>query len=154
MKIKRKPESSAGVWLILMIAFIVQVASLVSDGIGYICLTETRTLPSEIMGDKCVKATLAEKEFRVPLQTPVFLDGEETDGYLLPFLGIEKFQPTLGMGNTKNPTLLQARSERGLSQLLDYSLTRFKTFDEPIPTTALLVLAGLVAIIALRRRRK
>ena len=41
-----------------------------------------------------------------------------------------------------------------LSRLLDFSLSRLKESDEPIPTAAILILVGLIGLIALKGRRK
>ena len=41
-----------------------------------------------------------------------------------------------------------------LFRLLDLSLSRLKVSDEPIPAGAVLILVGLIALIALKGRRK
>ncbi len=64
------------------------------------------------------------------------------------------FQTDPGISSANFLRLGSGGSVLNLSQFLDLSLSRFKFSDEPIPATALLVLVGLIALIALKGRRK
>ena len=45
-------------------------------------------------------------------------------------------------------------SDLSLFRVLDLSLSRLKASDEPVPAGAVLILVGLIALIALKGRRK
>jgi hypothetical protein len=63
-----------------------------------------------------------------------------------------KREPLLTDGSPPNPTAND--SEPRLFGILDPALFRFQEPGEPIPIPAVLILVGLIALIALKRRRR
>jgi hypothetical protein len=147
MKIKRKLRTAAGVLLILMLASGAQAATVVLDETDFIRGTETRMFPFEIVEGGLFKATLTDFEFLAPFDVLALaiLKGKEIVGD--PLLGSGMFKFLADPGSFTANVLGVAGNEP------DLSLFRVQVSSVPIPAPALLFASGLIALIALRRRR-
>jgi hypothetical protein len=148
MKKKRNLGTVAGVLLILMLASGTQAATVVLDETDFIRGTETRMFPFEIVEDGPFKATLTDFEFLAPFDVLALAILKGKGIVEDPFLGSEMFKFQADSG------IFAANFFRIAGGDLDLSPTRLKVSDGPIPTAALLFLVGLIALIALKRRRK
>ena len=148
MKITRKHITTAGVLMILMFASGAQTATMVLDNTDFMRSRETRIFPFEIIEGGHFKATLTDFEFLAPFDVPALaiLKGKEIVGGHLLGSEILKFQA--------EPSIFAANVFRIAWGNLVFSLSRLKMSDTPIPAAALLILAGLIGLIALKRRRK
>ena len=149
MKIKRKFRTAAGVLLILMLASGTQAATMVLDETDFIHGTERRIFLFDIVEGGLFKATLTDSEFSEPFDVlvPAILKGKEiVEDSLLLGSGMFKFQTGPGIFATNFLEIMWDG--------VGFSLSRIKVPDEPIPTAALLLLIGLIALIALKGRRK
>jgi len=146
MKIKRK-LGTAAVLLILMLASGAQAATVVLDETDFIRGTETRMFPFEIVDGGFFKATLTDFEFLAPFDVLALaiLKGKEIVGDTLLGSGMLKFPADPGIFTAN--VLGVAGSDS------DLSLFRVQISSAPIPAPALLFGSGLIALIALRRRR-
>jgi hypothetical protein len=138
MKIKRTLRTLAGVLLILGSASGAQAATVVLDKTGFMRGTETGF------------------EFLAPFDIPVLaiLKGMEVAG--APLLGsvIFKSQADPGISIADVSMVAGGGSVLSMPRLSDLGLSRLKVPDEPVPTIALLILVGLIALIALKGRRR
>ena len=148
MKIQAKLGTAAGVLLILLLASGAQAATLVFDKTGLQRGTDTGRFPLEILMDGHFKETLPDFEFLAPfdVRAQAILRGKEI--VAPPLLGSGMF-PTNLLG------IAGREWDLGLFRLLDHlDRSRVKFSDEPLPATAVLILVGFVALIALKGRRK
>lgn len=138
MKIKRKLRTLAGVLLILMFASGVQAATVVFDKIDFMRARETGF------------------EFLILFDLPVMviLRDLEIVGEPLLSSGMFKFQADPGNSTADVSKLAGGGSVLSMPRLSDLGLSRLKVSDEPVPTIALLILVGLIALIALKGRRR
>ena len=148
MKIKRRFRTAVGVLLILMLASGAQAATMVLDETAFIRGTERRIFLFDIVEGGLFKATLTDSEFSEPFDVlvPAILKGKEIVEDPLLGSGMFKFQAGPGIFATNFLKIIWDN--------VGFSLSRIKVPDEPIPTAALLLLIGLIALIALKRRRK
>ena len=156
MKRKRKLSTTAGVLLILMLASGAQASTAVLDKIDFMRGTDTRMFPFEIIGGGHFKATLKDFEFTAPFEVlaPAILRGKEIVGTPLLGSGMFKLQATPGIFSANVRGVAGDLSDLSLFRVLDLSLSRLKSSDEPVPAGAVLILVGLIALIALKGRRK
>ncbi len=156
MKRKQKLRTTAGVLLILMLASGAQAATVVLDKTDFLRGTETRMFPFEIIEGGHFKTTLTDFEFPAPFDIPALfiLKGKEIVGN--PLLGFRmfKFQADPGIFFANVFGVSGSGPDFNLFHLLDLSLSRLKMSDEPMPAAAVLILIGLIALIALKGRRK
>jgi len=138
MKIKRELRTLAGVLLILMFASGVQAATVVVDKTDFKGGTET-DFESLIL-------------FDVPVMA--ILKGLEIVGAPLLSSGMFKFQADPGISTADVNKVAGESSVLSMPRLSDLGLSRLKVSDEPVPTIALLILVGLIALIALKGRRR
>ena len=138
MKLKRKLRTLAGVLLILMVASGAQAANLVFDKIDFMCGTET------------------DVEFLVLFDVPVLAISKSMEIVGTPLLGSMrfKFQADLAISTAGVNKVAGGGSVLSIPRLSDLGLSRLKVSDEPVPTIALLILVGLIALIALKGRRR
>ena len=148
MKIKRKFRTAAGVLLILMLASGAQAATMVLDETDFIRGTERRLFLFDILEGGLFKVTLTDSEFSEPLDVLVLaiLTGKEIVADPLLGSGMFKFQA--------GPSIFATNIFEIMWAEVGFSLSRKKMPDEPIPIAALLLLIGLIALIALKGRRK
>ena len=139
MNIKRKLRTLAGVLLILMFASGAQAATMVFDKTDF------------MRGRKSDFEFLI--LFEVPDMAMAILKGLEI--VRAPLLGSWsfKFQADPGI-STADVNKVGVGSALSMPRLLDLGLSRLKVSDEPVPTIALLILVGLIALIALKGRRR
>jgi len=147
MKLKRKLSTTAGILLILMLASGAQAATVVLDESGFMRGTEKRMFPFEIIEGGHFKATLTDLDFLAPFEVLALaiLKGKEIIG-----------DPIFGSGMTKfqaDPGIYSANVLGVAGDEPDLSLFRVQVSTVPIPATALLFASGLIALIAVRRRR-
>ena len=144
----RKLRTTAGVLMILMLASGAQTATVVLDDTVFMRGTETRMFSIENIESGHFKARLTDVEFLASFDVMALAisKGKELVGDLLLGSGMFKFQADPGIFPTSVLGIAGGDSDRSLSQL--------KVSDEQIPTAALLILVGLIALIALKRRRK
>jgi len=156
MKRKRKLSTTAGVLLILMLASGAQAATVVLDKTDFMRGMETRMFPFEIIEGGHFKATLSNFEFPAPFDVlaPAILRGKEIVGNPLLGSGMFKFQADPGIFSANVFGVAGSDPDLSLFRLLDLSLSRLKMSDEPMPAAAVLILIGLIALIALKGRRK
>ena len=156
-KIKRKLRATAGVLLTLLLASGAQAATVVFDKPNLKLDTETGRFAFEIMRGGPFKETLPDFEFLEPVNVPALavLRGKEIVGNPLCSLGMLKFLQA-APGNYPANVLRVSGGDSDLSlfRLFDLSQSRLNVSDEPIPTAALLILVGLIALIAMKGRRK
>lgn len=138
MKRKRKLRTLAGVLLILMFASGAQAATMIFDKTDFMRGRET------------------DFEFLILFDIPVMaiLKGLEIVGAPLLGSGMFKFQADPGISTADVNKLAGGGSVLSMPRLSDLGLSRLKVSDEPVPTIALLILVGLIALIALKGRRR
>ena len=68
--------------------------------------------------------------------------------------GMFIFQPVSSNFPANVLEVAEGVSDLSLFRVLDLSLSRLKVSDEPVPAGAVLILVGLIALIALKGRRK
>jgi hypothetical protein len=138
MKMKRKLRTIAGVLLILMFASGTQAVAVVLDKTDFMRGTET------------------DFEFQVLFDVPVLaiLRGLEIVGAPLFGSGMFNFQAEPGISTADVNKVAGGGSVLSMPRLSDLGLSRLKVSDEPVPTIALLILVGLIALIALKGRRR
>ena len=138
MKLKRELRTLAGVLLILMFASGAQAATVVFDK------TDFR------------RGTEPDFEFLTPFDVPVLaiLKDMEIVGAPLLGSGMFKFQADPGISTADVNKVAGGGSVLSMPRLSDLGLSRLKVSDEPVPTIALLILVGLIALIALKGRRR
>ena len=148
MKTKRKFGTVVGVLLILLLASGTQAATSVFKPTGFMRGTQTNMFRYEITDSGLLKAMLSGIQFLVPFDVQALANfkGKEIIGDPLSDSKVFKFQADLGVFTTNVPEIAWSASGLGLSRLTDS--------DEPIPTSALLLLVGLIALIAIKSRRK
>ena len=135
---KRKLRTLAGVLLILMFVSGVQAAAVVLDKTDFMRGTET------------------DFGFLAPFGQPVpaILKGMEIVGVPLFGSGMFKFPAEPGILTADVKKVAGGDSVLSMPRLSDLGLSRLKVSDEPVPTIALLILVGLIALIALKGRRR
>ena len=135
---KRELRTIAGVLLILMFASGAQAAAVVFDKTDFMRGRET------------------EFEFLILFDVPVMaiLKGLEIVGAPLLGSGMFKFPAELGILAADVNKVAGGGSVLSMPRLSDLGLSRLKVSDEPVPTIALLILVGLIALIALKGRRR
>jgi hypothetical protein len=156
MKGKRKLSTTVGVLLILILASGAQAATVVLDETDFMRGTEKRISPFEIVEGGHFKETLTDFEFPASFAVPslAILKGKKIVEDLLLGSGIFKFQAAPGIFAANVLGVAGGVSDLSLFRILDLSLSRLKTSDEPVPAGAVLILVGLIALIALKGRRK
>ena len=135
---KRKLRTLAGVFLILMFASEAQAAGVVLDKTDFMRGRETDSGFLALSGDP----------------VPFVLRGLEIVEAPLSGCGMSKFPVKPGILAADVNKLAGGGSVLGMPRLSDGGLSRLKVSDEPVPTIALLILVGLIAIIALKGRRR
>ena len=144
----RKLRTAAGVLLILIFVCSVHTWAVVPDAAGFVRSAQKRMLSMEITEGAHVKAALTEFELPAAFKFPV-LDTLRGDDFVrdpLPGSSVFKYRP----GRDIYVTNLAGEGETGP----DIGQSRLQMSDEPVPTIAILVLVGLIAFIALNRRRE
>ena len=138
MKIKRELRALTGVLLILMFASGAQAATVVFDKTDFRRATET------------------DFEFLTPFDVPVLAILKGMEIVRAPLLGsvMFKFQVDPGISTADVNKVAGGGSVLNMPRLSDLGLSRLKMSDEPVPTIALLILVGLIALIALKGRRR
>ena len=156
MKRKRMLRTTAAVLLLLMLATGAQAATAVFDKTALMRGRETGMfLFGFIKGVPCRKA-LPVFKFLAPFEVPdlAILRGKEIVVNPVLTSGMFKFQAVPGIFPANALDIVGGDSDLGPSRLLDFNLSRTKVSDEPMPAAAVLILVGLIALIALRGRRK
>ena len=138
MKIKRKLRTIAGVLLILMFASGPQAATVVFDETDFIRGRETLFGFLAPFGESVMAILKCLEIVRAPLLGS----------------GNFKFQADPGISTDDVNMVAGGGSVLSMPRLSDLGLSRLKVSDEPVPTIALLILVGLIALIALKGRRK
>jgi hypothetical protein len=136
------------VLLILIFVCSVHTSAVVLDAADFVCNAEKGMLSMEIPERAHFKATLTEFELPAPFNFPA-LDTLRADDSVkdpLPGSAVFKYRTGRDIYATNLPGAGEAGPDTGQSRL--------QMSDEPVPTIAILVLVGLVAFIALNRRRK
>ena len=138
MKIRRKCRTLTGVLLILMFTSGAQAATTVFE--------KTDLL----------RGRKTDVEFLVLLDIPVMFFFKYLEIVRAPLLGsgMFKFQADPGISAVDDKKATGGGSALSIPQLSDLGLSRLKISDEPVPTIALLILVGLIALIALKGRRR
>ena len=156
MNRKRTLRTTAAVLLILMLASGAQAATVVLDKTDFMRGTESRMFPFEIIESGHFKATLKDLEFTAPFEVlaPAILKAMEIIGDPVLGTGMFKFQADPGIFAANVLGVAGDNSGFSLYRVLELSLSRLKASDGPMPTAALLILVGLIALIALKGRRK
>jgi hypothetical protein len=95
-------------------------------------------------------------EFMVPFDGPVMALFRSLAIVGAPLFGSEMFKFQADPGNPPVDVHKAAGGGSALSipRLSDLGLSKLKVSDEPVPTIALLILVGLIALIALKGRRR
>lgn len=136
MKIKLR--TLAGVLLILMFASGAQAGTVVFDKTDFMRGTET-DFESLILFDVSERVIFKGLEIvRAPLLGS----------------GMFNFQADPGIFTADANKVAGGGSVLNMPRLSDLGLSRLKVSDEPVPTIALLILVGLIALIALKGRRR
>jgi hypothetical protein len=138
MKMKRKLRTRAGVFLILIFASGAQAAGVVSDKTDLMDGTKTDFGFLALFDDPA----------------PVVLTGLEIVEASLFGCAMFKFHLKSDILAADVNKLAGGGSVLSMPRLSDRGLSRLKVSDEPVPTIALLILVGLIAIIALKGRRR
>jgi len=135
---KRKLRTIAGVLLILMFASGTQAVAVVLDKTDFMRSTET------------------DFGFLAPFGEPVLaiLRGLEIVGAPRFGSGMFNFPAEPGILAADVNKVADGGSVLSMPRLSDLGLSRLKVSDEPVPTIALLILVGLIALIALKGRRR
>jgi hypothetical protein len=138
MKIKRKLSILTGVLLILMFTSGAQAGTMIFD--------KTDFMP----GRK------TDVEFLVLFDGPVMAFFRSLAIVGAPLFGSEmfKFQADPGISPVDVNKAAGGGSALSMPRLSDLGLSRLKVSDGPVPTIALLILVGLIALIAMKGRRR
>ena len=138
MKIKRKLRTLTGVLLILMYTSGAQAAKLVFDKTDFMHGRKT------------------DVEFLVLFDVPVMVFSRSLEIVGAPRLGsgMFKFQADPGISPVDLNKPAGGGSALSMPRLSDLGLSKLKISDEPVPTIAILILVGLIALIALKGRRR
>jgi hypothetical protein len=147
MIIDRIFKNVAGILLVLMLTSGTQAATVILDETDFMRGIETRMFPFEIVEAGDFTASLTDYKFLAPFEVLALaiLKGDEIIGEPLLGPGMFKFQADPGIFNANVFGVAGGES--------DLSLFRVKVSTVPIPTPLLLFASGLIALIALRRRR-
>lgn len=156
MKTNRRLRKATGVILIVMLVSGALAATTIFDKINLMRGSETMVFPYNLFEGGYVKSTLAGLEF-LALFDGLFLPclkGKEVAG--VPHSESTLFTYIVDPDIYTDGALKPAGSDSDprLFRFLDLDLFRLKSPEEPIPTPALLILVGLIALIALKGRRK
>ncbi len=138
MKIKRRLRTLTGVLLILMFTSGAQAATMVFDKTDF------------------MRGRKTDVEFLVLFDVPVmafFRSLKIVEAALLGS-GMFIFQADQGISLIDVNKAAGGGSALSIPRLSDLGLSRLKVSDEPVPTIALLILVGLIALIALKGRRR
>jgi len=156
MKINRRLRKATGVILIVMFASGALAVTTILDKIDLMRGRETMVFPSNLIEGGYVKATLTSLEFPALFDVLVlpYMWGKEIAR--APHSGSRLFgftvDPDLSTAGALKPA--GSDSDPRLFHFLDLDLFRLKGPKKPIPTPALLILVDLIALIALKGRRK
>jgi hypothetical protein len=103
-----------------------------------------------------MRSTERDFGFPAPFGEPVLaiLKGLEIVGGPLLGSGMFKFQAGPGVSTADANKVAGGGSVLSMPRLSNLGLSRLKVSDEPVPTIALLILVGLIALIALKGRRR
>ena len=156
MKIKRELRTTAGVFLILMLVSGAQAAAVVPDRAKFICEAEPELFSVERVEGRYFKPRTADFEFQAPSDVPDQTTSVDKRVFGAFFSGSGRFKSQTDR-RIFSAGVIEAVGDGwvfSISRLLDLSQFRLKVSDEPIPTVALLILVGLVAIIALKGRKR
>ena len=149
MKKKSGLGITAGVLLLfLMLTSVAQTATRVLGQNNFMQSTANRIYSDEIAAKKFYTVTQTYSGIPVLFNTPAQGKSQRREIAEVPFSGsdIHKFRSGLSI------FAANATGKAGGGSF--FSLFQIMESEEPIPTVALLVLVGLVAIIALKGRRK
>ena len=138
MNIERKLRRLTGVLLILMFASSAQAATVVLDKTDF------------------MRGTKTDLEFLVPsdVSVPAILKGIEIVGAPCLTSVRYKFQANPVISTPDVNKVAGGGSVLSMPRLSDFGLSRLKLSDEPVPAIAILILVGLIALIAMKGRRK
>jgi hypothetical protein len=144
------------VLLILLLASGAQAKTVVFDKSNLMQGTEKGMFPFGIIEGGHFKETLPDFEFLMPIDVLALaiLRGKEMVGNPLLSSGMLKFQAVPGILPVNVIGVAGGDSDHSFFRLFDLSLFPLMVSDEPIPTGAVLILVGLIALIALKGRRK
>ncbi len=155
MRKNRVFRKASGLLLVILIS-IAQTASAAAEKIDLSHGKQAMVTLAKMIADEDIRPLLP--SIRLPglidFQPITTINGNEIDAAfdfdwrMLEF----KSDPHLTDDSPPNPTAND--SEPRLFGILDPALFRFKEPGEPIPTPAVLILVGLIALIALKRRRR
>ena len=156
MKIQQQLGTAAGVLLILLLASGAQAWTVVFDKTDLQRGTDIGMFPFEIVKGPHFKEPLPDVEFLVPLDVLALavLGGKEAVGNPLLCSGMSKFQIAPGIFPANVLGATGGDSDLNIFRLLGLNRFRVKMSDEPVPAGAVLILVGLIALIALKGRRK
>jgi hypothetical protein len=103
-----------------------------------------------------MRGTETDFEFLVLFDVPglAILKGMEIVGAPLLGSGMFKFPVEPDISTTDVNKVAGGGTVFSMPRLSDLGLFRLKMSDEPVPTIALLILVGLIALIALKGRRR
>ena len=156
MKIQGKLSTAAGVLLILLLASGAQAGTVAFDRSDLQRGTDIGMFPFEIIIGGHFKEMIPHSGFLAPfdVQALAILRGKEIVGIPLLGSGMFNFQASPGIFPTNLLGVAWVDWGLGLFRLLNIDQSRVKLSDEPLPAAAVLILVGLVALIALKGRRK
>ena len=156
MKIQRKLSTAAGVLLILLLASGAQAGTVVFNRTDLQRGTDTGIFPFEVRIGGHFTEKLPHVEFLTSfaVQDVAILRGQEIVGLPLLGSGVFKFQARPRIFPTNLLGVAGGDWDLGLFRFWDPKRSRGKVSDEPLPAAAVLILVGLVALIALKGRRK
>lgn len=148
MRIKSGLGSAFGVFLFLMLTSGAQTETQNFDRADFMNITAPNIFSDEIAERRRCRVIGASSGVRAPFKILTLGNLKRREIAEAPISGsdIYKFQGGLSIFSAHETFKAGANSFFSLSQIMES--------DEPIPTVALLVLVGLVALIALKGRRK
>ncbi len=153
---KREFRTMAGVFFILMLVSGAQAASVVLDRTQFMCEAEPELFSVKRVERGYFEPRTANLGFQAPSDAPdpIIPVGKQILREALSGSGMFNFRTDRRAFSAGVTEAGRDSSVFSISRLLDLSQLRLKVSDEPIPTVALLILVGLVAIIALKGRRR
>ena len=156
MKINRALRTRAGVLLILILASGAQATTAIPDKSHLMRRAEPGMYPVGLVECGYFGPRTADVEFAAPSDAPdpSISMGKQIFGGFFSGSGMFKARADRSIFPAGVTEAGGGGSVFSISRLLDLSQFKLKVSDEPIPTVALLILVGLVAIIALKGRRK
>ena len=143
-------------FLIVMLASVVQAATIMFENTDFTRSKESMVFPLNMMAGRHFETSPAGFEFPAlfDVRSLTILKGGKVVGACHSGSRMSSYMIDSDILTSGAPKPAGSDSDPRLFRFLDIDLFRLKWPEEPIPAPALLILVGLIALIALKGRRK